>query len=132
MKTPLSKKKSVSIKKSVIDSLLTYSQSVHPREGILLLRGKVKKDSVTITDIVIPPFATHGEGFSSFPLYTIPADFFIIGSAHSHPSGVLKPSLQDVTHLYGLITVIVGFPYSSEENVAVFDKEGEKTEFSVV
>ena len=132
MDTSPFKGKSVFIKQSVIDSLLTYSQNLHPREGILLLRVKARKDSITVTDILIPPFAVHGDSFSSFPMYMLPADLSIVGSAHSYPSGILRPSLQDVTHLYGLMIVIVGHPYRSKEDIAVFDHEGRRTVFTVI
>jgi len=123
--------KAAYLKRSVIESILSYARGLHPKESILLLRGKVSKDEVFINDTVIPPFATHGEGFSTFPLHTLPIDFFIVGVAHSHPSGVLTPSVNDLNQFYGRIMVIVAFPYHSERNVAVFNREGKALRFKV-
>jgi proteasome lid subunit RPN8/RPN11 len=119
------------VKRSVIKNLLSYARGLHPKESILLLRGKVTKDEVFINDIVIPPFATHGRSFSTFPLHTLPIDFSIVGVAHSHPSGVLAPSTNDLNQFYGRIMVIVAFPYHSERDVAVFNREGKALEFKV-
>ena len=122
----------VRFKKSVVDSLLTYSKSAHPMEGILLLRGKTAKEEILVNEVMIPPFAVHGEGFSSFPLYSLPLDTSIMGVAHSHPSGALKPSSEDIYHGYGRLMVIVGYPYESEEDIGVFDKDGNRSVFEVV
>ena len=120
------------LKRSVIENLLSYARGLHPRESILLLRGKVSKDEIFIKDTVIPPFATHGKSFSAFPLHTLPIDFSIIGVAHSHPSGVLAPSTNDLNKFYGRIMVIVAFPYHSERDIAVFNREGKTLGFKVI
>jgi len=124
--------KVVYLKRLVIRNLLNYARGLHPKESILLLRGKVSKDEVFINDTVIPPFATHGEGFSTVPLHMLPIDFSIVGVAHSHPSGVLIPSVNDLNQFYGRIMVIVAFPYQSERNIAVFDREGKALQLKVV
>jgi len=120
------------LKRSVIESLLGYAGSLHPKESILLLRGRVSKGEVFVDDTVIPPLATHGESFSAFPLHMLPIDLSIVGVAHSHPSGILTPSINDLNQFYGRIMVIVAFPYHSEHNIAVFDREGKTLRFKVV
>lgn len=120
------------LKRSVVENLLSYARGLHPKESILLLRGKVSKDEVLVNETVIPPFATHGESFSSFPLHMLPIDFSIVGVAHSHPSGVLAPSTNDLNEFYGRIMVIVAFPYHSERNIAVFNRDGKALRFKVV
>jgi len=120
------------LKRSVIENLLSYARGVHPTECILLLRGKVAENEVFINDTVIPPFATHGKGFSAFPLQSLPIDFSIVGVAHSHPSGVLAPSINDLNQFYGRIMVIVAFPYHSEHDIAVFNREGKALKFKVI
>ncbi|MCP8309374.1 MAG: Mov34/MPN/PAD-1 family protein [archaeon] len=124
--------KKITFKASVIDSLLSYAKNFHPNEGILLLRGKIGKDEIIVKEIVIPPLATHGKSFSSFPLHMLPLDLSIVGVAHSHPSGVLKPSLEDLNHFYGRIMVIIAYPYSSEKDIAVFDREGNMIKYSII
>jgi proteasome lid subunit RPN8/RPN11 len=125
-------RKTVFIRESVVESLLTFFREVHPKEGILLLRGKEDKARMVIEEVIIPPIATHGEGFSLFSLASLPIDFSIIGVAHSHPSGVHRPSLEDLNMGYAKLMVIVTHPYSSEHDIAVFDTEGKPLLFEVV
>ena len=125
-------RKRVYLERKVVDRLLSYCRSVHPDEGILLLRGRVKKDRIIVSEVVIPPFALHAESFSSFLPHMLPIDFSIVGAAHAHPSGVVKPSLEDLNNFYGRIMVIVGYPYESEADIGVFDSEGSRALFSVI
>lgn len=119
------------ISQSVVDSVLSYAKINHPKEGILLLRGKASKDRILIDGIVIPPSATHGHGFSSFPLGMLPSALSIVGVAHSHPSGILQPSAEDLNHFYGRIMIITAYPYDSEKDLAVFDGRGHRMPFSI-
>ncbi len=124
--------KAVLIERVVIDSILSYAQMLHPREAILLLKGKVNKHKIVVNDTQIPPLATHGNTFSAFPLHTLPIDFSIVGIAHSHPSGALHPSVTDLNKFYGRIMVITAYPYRSEKNLAMFDNEGKTLKYEVV
>ena len=117
--------------REVVDSVLTYSRSAYPREGILLLRGKSKKGDVLVESVVIPPLATHGEGFSSFSWTMMPIDLTFIGVAHSHPSGYAVPSHQDLLHMMGKIMVIAGYPYSDETCIKVYDMHGNPIGFRI-
>jgi proteasome lid subunit RPN8/RPN11 len=122
----------VIIARQVVDSLLTYSRLQHPREGILLLRGKRrKKDVVEVDSVVIPPNAVHGDGFSSFSWNMLPIDLSFVGVAHSHPSGHAVPSDQDLLHATGRIMVIVGYPYSDEKSLRVYDLNGRELPFEL-
>lgn len=114
------------ISRKLLDTILENARALHPRETILLLRGKAKRDRSEITDLIIPPFATRGRGFSGFPAYMLPMDFSLIGSVHSHPSGVLKPSLEDLNCSFGRIIMIVAYPFVGTENVAVYNHSGDK------
>jgi proteasome lid subunit RPN8/RPN11 len=124
--------KAVLIKQAVVDSILSYAQMLHPREAVLLLKGKVNKYKIIVNDTQIPPLATHGNTFSTFPLHMLPIDFSIVGVAHSHPSGALRPSVTDLNKFYGRIMVITAYPYRSEKNVAIFDREGKSLKYEVV
>ena len=119
------------IRKDVVDSILTYSRSAYPREGILLLRGRSKKGVVEIESLVIPPMATHGEGFSSFNLWMLPIDLSFVGVAHSHPSGHAVPSHQDLLHAMGRVMVIAGYPYQDKDCLKVYDVHGKPVDFEV-
>ncbi len=124
--------RTVLIERAVVDSVLSYAQMLHPREAILLLKGKVDKHRIVVNDTQIPPLATHGNTFSTFPLHTLPIDFSIVGVVHSHPSGALRPSVTDLNKVYGRIMVITAYPYQSEKNIAIFDREGKTLKYEVV
>jgi proteasome lid subunit RPN8/RPN11 len=122
----------VRFEKSVADSILSYSLDAYPREGILLLRGKAGKEGILITDVLIPPLATHGRGFSGFSGIMLPMDFSVIGVSHSHPSGALRPSLHDLNHFYGKIMVIAAYPFGSYADIGVFNSRGERLYHEIV
>ncbi|MBS7639442.1 MAG: Mov34/MPN/PAD-1 family protein [Candidatus Bathyarchaeia archaeon] len=124
--------KIILIRRSVIDSILSYARMCHPREGILLLRGKFRRDSIIIEDIVIPPMSVRGEGFSTFPAHMLPLDLSIVGTAHSHPSGHLSPSTGDLNNFYGRIMIIAAYPYRSEDDIAVIDRWGKRIGYAVI
>ena len=121
----------VTMPREILEMILESARKLHPKETILLLRGKAKKNVISISELLIPPLATYGRGFSAFPAYMLPMDFSIIGTAHSHPSGSLKPSVEDQNHSIGKIIVIVAFPYQGKESVAVYNREGEKISLEV-
>jgi proteasome lid subunit RPN8/RPN11 len=125
------KAKQVSIKRSVIESLLDYAKACYPKEGILLLRGKTRKDRIIVEDVEIPPLSVRGSGFSSFPRYMLPIDFSVVGTMHSHPSGALRPSTADMNHFYGRLMIIVAYPYRSEQDIIVLDREGNAANYEI-
>jgi len=110
---------------------LSYAKACHPNEGVLLLRGKAGKDKIMIDDVEIPPLAVHGQNFSNFPLYRLPIDFSIVGTAHSHPSGVLHPSVGDMNNFYGRIMIITAFPYETEQDMIVLNSEGKPVKYEI-
>ncbi len=124
--------KKILIKRSVIESLLSYAKICHPKEGILLLRGKVGKDLIEVNEVEIPPLSVHGKGFSTFPTHMLPIDFSIIGVAHSHPSGIPLPSTADLNNFYGKIMIIVAYPYGSERDIIVVNGRGERLNYEVI
>jgi len=122
----------VRFKKSVADSILSYAITAYPREGILLLRGKVGKGEILINNVLIPPLATHGRGFSGFPSIMLPMDLTLMGISHSHPSGSLQPSNQDLNHFYGRIMVITAYPFRSYGDIGVFNSHGDRLPHEIV
>lgn len=83
------------ISRGTLFAILEISRTTYPQEMVLLLRGKVEKNNIKITDFVVPPLAIHGDGFSGFRPSMPPIDLSIIGSVHSHPSGNQEPSTGD-------------------------------------
>ena len=120
------------LKRSVVDSILTYAQMAYPKEGILLLRGHVTPPDTVISEVVIPPRAVHGFGFANFPWHMLPIDRSILGTAHSHPSGTLRPSVQDLNHYYGRIMIITVYPFHSHHDLGVFDRNGAIVNYDIV
>ena len=121
----------ISIKKELLEAILEGARRLYPRETMLLLRGKKSKKSVEIRDLLIPPLATYGRGFSSLPLHMLPMDFSLVGTAHSHPSGNLMPSHADLNHFFGVVLMITAFPFKNKENVVVYNRSGEKLTLQV-
>jgi proteasome lid subunit RPN8/RPN11 len=121
----------VSVSQELLQAILEVAKKLHPRETILLLRGERKKNLIEISEFLVPPLATYGRGFASFPLRMLPIDFSIIGTVHSHPSGNLKPSTVDLNHFFGSILMIVGFPFADERNIAVYNRRGKKLAWQI-
>jgi proteasome lid subunit RPN8/RPN11 len=121
----------VMMSKEVLDAIFEGARRLYPKETVMLLRGKKKKDAVQITDLLVPPLATYGYGFANLPLHMLPMDFSIMGMVHSHPSGNLTASDVDFNHFFGRIMMIVGYPYASQQNVVVYNCQGEKLPFEI-
>jgi len=121
----------VSMPKEILEMILESAKHLHPKETILLLRGKSSKDVIAISEIVIPPLSTYGHSFSAFQSHMLPMDFSIMGAAHSHPSGNPTPSSQDLNHSMGKILLIVAYPYEGKQNAVVYDRNGEKLALEV-
>lgn len=119
----------VIINREALRVFLNFCKSFHPRENIMLIRGKIKNKIAEVEEFLIPPFSNYGEGFSSFPIFTLPLDFSIIGVAHSHPSGEAIPSIEDLNNFYGKIMIISSHPY---DNICVYDSKAKKIPFEIV
>lgn len=122
----------VRFEESVANSILSSALDAYPNEAILLLRGKAGKNEILINDILIPPLATHGRGFSGFRGIMLPMDLTVMGVSHSHPSGVLRPSIHDLNHFYGRIMVITAHPFQSYSDIGVFNSHGDRLPHEVV
>jgi len=113
----------ISLQKNVLDSILSYCQMKHPNECILILKGKSKQGNVWIDGLVIPPFNYSGHTFAGFPQSFLPFDMSYVGIVHSHPSGSADPSLTDLHNFFGLVSIIVQFPYD-DDDIFAWDSSG--------
>ena len=113
------------------DGIVTYSKSCHPNEGILILKGKSKRQQVVIEGLVIPPFSTRGPYYSGFPTYDLPFDLSYVGTAHSHPGGSNNPSLEDLNNYYGVVSIIISYPYEYE-TIGAFDRNGKPMHLEII
>jgi proteasome lid subunit RPN8/RPN11 len=121
----------VSIPSELLETILEGAKQLYPRESFLLLRGKKSKGVISVSDLVVAPFAAHGRGFASYSPHMLPMDFSVVGTVHSHPSGNVQPSHVDLNHMMGRILMIVGYPFADERCVAVYDSNGEKLTLNV-
>ena len=122
----MSTETTVQLPKEILNAIFAGAKALYPRESFLLLRGKKTKGTIRINDLVLAPFAVHGEGFANFNPYMFSGDFSLVGTVHSHPSGNISPSHVDLNHFFGRILMIVGYPFEGESCVAVYDSNGEK------
>lgn len=102
----------------------------HPNEGVLILKGKSKNGAITVNGLVIPPFSESGPTFAGFPHSFLPFDLSYVGMVHSHPSGPAEPSITDLHNFFGLVSVIVGFPYV-DSSVYAWDSKGKQIALTI-
>jgi proteasome lid subunit RPN8/RPN11 len=124
----ISDKKVVVLTRNVIDGIISYSKMHHPYEAILILEGNRKKGEIYINNLVIPPFSVHGPFYSSFLINELPFDLKYVGTGHSHPSGTSRPSVEDLNHFYGLISIIICYPYD-ELDIHAYNSSGKEIDF---
>lgn len=118
-----------SIKKRTLRMILEASKSSYPEEFGAFLRA----EKGVIRELILLPGTVSGQRHASFKLYMLPIDFTIVGTVHSHPSGVCLPSEADLQlfRRYGWVHIIVCMPYDTS-SWACFDMTGERRELEVV
>jgi len=121
----------VSLKKDVLDGILSFCKMNHPNEGILILRGKSKSGNIIVDSLVIPPFSHSGPTFAGFPHSFLPFDLSYVGVVHSHPTGSARPSITDMHNFFGLVSLIVKSPYG-DEDVFAWDSNGNSIKLTVI
>jgi proteasome lid subunit RPN8/RPN11 len=121
----------VHIPSNILDTVYAGAKELYPRESFLLLRGKKSKGIIHITDLVLAPFAVHGEGFAHFNPYMFAGDFSLVGTVHSHPSGNIHPSDTDLNYFFGRILMIVGYPYNGKSCIAAYDSNGDRVPIEI-
>ena len=122
--------RTITIIEEVRDGILSYCKMNHPNEGILVLRGKAKKGHILIDGLVIPPFSHSGPTFAGFPHSFLPFDPSYVGTVHSHPSGVAKPSVTDLHNFFGFVSIIVQSPYE-DDDIFAYDRDGNLLELTI-
>jgi len=117
---------------------LNAAEETHPREYMGFLRAEraskleLDREGRVITDVLVVP-GTVSDGSSArvntLMKHNAPD---AVGSIHSHPSGVLRPSATDRgTFRRGDIHIILGHPYGWTDWQA-FDSDGNPTELDVL
>src|SRR2546428_384357 len=117
------------IARKTLRMILEASRDMYPREFGAILRA----EEGTITELILVPGTVSGKRHAIFQLHTLPADFSVVGTVHSHPSGVYEPSDEDLAlfNKFGGIHIITGYPYA-EDTWAAWTNKGKRTDLKVV
>jgi proteasome lid subunit RPN8/RPN11 len=127
----LKPKRSVTITRQAADGIITWAKTHHPNEAILVLTGSSTRDQIVVDGLVIPPFAESGPFFSGFAIHDLPYTIPHVGTAHSHPGGSNRPSLEDLNYFTGFVSIIISHPYE-DETIGAFDRNGNSLEIKIV
>jgi proteasome lid subunit RPN8/RPN11 len=119
------------MRREVLETLIHLARSLHPREMIALLRGRVG-DEIVVEEVLLAPLAMTGEDFSEFPMDALPVDPSIIGTAHSHPVPDLRMSDEDLAENFGRLSVVVAYPYRGLQDMAAYSPRGSRMHLRVL
>mgnify|MGYP001597806733 CR=1 FL=1 len=121
------------ITRKCLDLVIESSKSNYPQEfGALLRVDRVKKN--TIIEVVLLPGTISGDSHAIFHLHMLPIDYSIVGTVHSHPSSVVRPSDADLdlfSH-FGKIHIIVGVSPFGEASWNAYDYTGHSVIIDVI
>ncbi len=117
------------ISRKTLRMILEASRDMFPREFGAVLRA----DEGTIDELLLVPGTISGKHHAIFQLHTLPPDFAVVGTVHSHPNGVYEPSDEDLAlfNKFGGIHLIVGAPYD-ESSWAAWTNKGQRVPIKVV
>ncbi|WP_267639191.1 Mov34/MPN/PAD-1 family protein [Haloarchaeobius amylolyticus] len=128
----------VGIARDTIEFALEAAEDTHPNEYMGMLRGTdarklgLDMDGHVVTDVLVIPGTTSNPVSATLDSNMIPNDMRALGSIHSHPNGVLRPSDADLaTFGQGTAHIIMGAPYR-EGDWRAFDQEGEPRDLPVL
>ncbi|VVB53644.1 putative metalloprotease [uncultured archaeon] len=119
----------VLIRREALELMLGAAREVYPDEFMAMLRG----EGNLITEVLIIPASTFGDGFSSAPDWMVPLNAGVVGSVHSHPSRDNRFSDMDLVYFgkMGGIHLILGYPYQSILDVAAYASDGRKLQVAM-
>lgn len=113
------------ITKDCLTLILESSKSNYPQEFGALLRVDTK-EKTTIKEVVLLPGTISGDSHAIFRLHMLPIDYSIVGTVHSHPSSIARPSSADLDlfNHFGRIHLIVGVTSVGTTSWKAFDLQG--------
>ncbi|WP_435360374.1 Mov34/MPN/PAD-1 family protein [Haloarchaeobius sp. DFWS5] len=128
----------VGIARDTIEFALEAAEDTHPNEYMGMLRGTsadqlgLDVDGQVVTDVLVIPGTRSNPVSATVQTNMIPNDMRALGSIHSHPNGVLRPSDADLaTFGSGTAHIIMGAPYR-EGDWRAFDQYGDPRELPVL
>lgn len=113
------------ITRKCLDLIFESSKSNYPQEfGALLRVDRVDKN--TIIEVVLLPGTISGDSHAIFHLHMLPIDYSIVGTVHSHPSSIARPSDADLDlfNHFGKIHIIVGVSAIGNVSWQAYDYAG--------
>jgi proteasome lid subunit RPN8/RPN11 len=126
------------IARETMEFVLNACEETHPNEYMGFLRAEdarklgLDRSGQVITDVLVIPGTESNPVSATVKSDMKPNDLKSVGSVHSHPNGVLRPSDADLaTFGQGKVHVIVGAPYGWG-NWKAFDNDGEPTHLDVI
>ena len=126
------------IAEETLEFVIESAEATHPNEYMGMLRGTeasrlgLDRDGLVITDVLVIPGTEANSVSATVRTSQIPNDVKSLGSVHSHPNGVLRPSSADLeTFTRGSVHIIIGAPYRRTDWQA-FDSEGYATSLNVI
>ncbi|WP_227376521.1 Mov34/MPN/PAD-1 family protein [Haladaptatus halobius] len=121
-----------------LEFALEASRDTHPNEYMGFLRGEsasrlgLNREGTVITDVLVMPGTESNSVSATVKTSTVPNDMRAVGSVHSHPNGVLRPSDADLaTFGQGDVHIIIGAPYDRDSWKA-FDRNGDPRTLDVL
>jgi proteasome lid subunit RPN8/RPN11 len=121
------------ITKECLSLIFESSKSNYPQEfGALLRVDRIQKH--TIIEVVLLPGTISGNAHAIFRLYMLPVDYSVVGTVHSHPSSITRPSDADLDlfNHFGSIHIIVGVSPYGEVSWRAYDYNGQEVSIEVV
>lgn len=131
------------IAEETLEFVLETCADTHPNEFMGLLRadeasrlsfrGENPGKGRVITDVLVIPGTKSGESMATLKSEMVPTNVGGLGTVHSHPSGSVRPSNEDLRTFSkkGKRHIIVGRPYD-RETWQCYSSEGKPVELPVL
>lgn len=109
------------IRMHLLEAVMEAAKASLPNEFAAGLRASGE----TITELTLIPGTKSNFHSANFNYHGILGDFSTVGTIHSHPSGVRRPSVPDLRlfSAVGRLHIIVGYPFDLTSWTA-YDKKG--------
>jgi proteasome lid subunit RPN8/RPN11 len=114
------------------------ARETHPNEYMGFLRAEeasrlgLDERGRVITDVLVIPGTVSDPQSATVRENMKPNDRNVVGSVHSHPNGVIRPSQADLETFHsGSVHIILGSPYGRHDWQA-FDENGDPRELAVI
>ncbi|MDD5142236.1 Mov34/MPN/PAD-1 family protein [Methanoregula sp.] len=117
------------IRQDLLFLLLQMGRENHPNE----FAGIIREQDGIMEELNLLPGTIGREDSASVFYDMMPLDTHVVGSAHSHPNGVILPSDADLSFFprTGRYHLIIGYPYR-KNNWRCFTANGEPHDLEVI